>query len=101
MNIADVLYTILLQHKPVRADQEEQLPGLQLEPHQTVRQLSAALPEATGEREHYPLRPQTSKLLLYHASMGSLKPYLTTTNGPQTLPVNRCHLFTGRVTLRD
>lgn len=55
------MHVFLLQSQFVRADQEEQLPGLQSEPDQKVRVLLVPVPEAAAQGEHHTLRPQTSE----------------------------------------
>lgn len=49
------------QHQPVRADQEEQLPGLQFEPDPAVRQLDRQVPATAVQGEHHPLRSEAGE----------------------------------------
>lgn len=44
-----------LQPQPVRAHQEEQLPGIQSEPDPAVLQLDSQVSPATVRGEHHPL----------------------------------------------
>lgn len=51
----DTKTTIPLQSKPLRADQKEQLPGLQPESDQEIRQLPSQMSSASAKGEHHPL----------------------------------------------
>ena len=45
----------VFQDEPVRADQEEQLPGIQYRPHPPVRFLPAPVPQIAAPREDHTL----------------------------------------------
>ena len=62
-NTCTVYTYIPVQDEPVRADQEEQLPGVQPAAHPALCARSPALPAAAPAGEGHPLRPQTSECL--------------------------------------